>query len=82
MWQLIKPRAATMRAWQLGLLVPLFHPRHDVWNLHFRWNGAELNGITPTGRATVTGLAMNRPIALSIRREEMLRGRHPPPGHL
>jgi hypothetical protein len=65
-----------------GVLAPLFNPRRDVWNLHFRWNGAELNGITPTGRATASGLAMNRPIALSIRREEMLRGRHPPPGHL
>lgn len=21
-----------------GEVVPLFHPRRDLWNLHFRWN--------------------------------------------
>lgn len=65
-----------------GDFVPLFHPRRDRWNLHFRWQQAEVVGITATGRATVTSLAMNRPIAVSIRREEALRGRHPPPGQL
>lgn len=65
-----------------GGMVPLFHPRRDLWNLHFRWNASELIGITPSGRATVSALAMNRPIAVSIRHEESLRGRHPPPGHL
>jgi hypothetical protein len=65
-----------------GEFVPLYHPRRDVWNLHFRWNGCELAGISATGRVTVQALAMNRPIIVSIRREESLRGRHPPKGQL
>ena len=32
-------------------------------------------GSTPTGRATVHLLDMNRPLTLAIRREESLRGR-------
>lgn len=48
-------KAARVRAADptTGALAPLFHPRRDVWNLHFRWNASELIGITPTGRATV-----------------------------
>jgi hypothetical protein len=65
-----------------GEFVSLYHPRRDVWNLHFRWNGCELAGISATGRVTVQALAMNRPIIMSIRREESLRGRHPPIGQL
>lgn len=30
---------------ETGLAVPLFHPRSDSWNLHYRWSGAELVGI-------------------------------------
>lgn len=65
-----------------GENVALFHPRRDLWNLHFRWNGCELVGISDAGRATVQALAMNRPIIVSIRREESLHGRHPPKGQL
>jgi hypothetical protein len=65
-----------------GETVALFHPRRDPWNLHFRWNGCVLNGISPSGRATVSALMMNREIAISIRQEESLRGRHPAPGQL
>ena len=65
---------------QTGEPVPLFHPRRDPWNLHFRWSGPEIIGISAIGRATIDALAMNRSIALAIRREETLRGRHPPAG--
>ena len=34
--------------------------------------------LSPTGRATVAALAMNRPLILAIRQEEAARGRHPP----
>jgi hypothetical protein len=57
----------------------LFSPRSQVWGDHFRWEGAVVVPLTPTGRATVTALAMNRPLALAIRLEESERGRHPPP---
>ena len=43
---------------------PLFRPRSESWNDHFAWSddGATIIGITPTGRATVESLPMNRPV--------------------
>ena len=61
-----------------GEEVPLFHPRTDVWAEHFRWDGAILVPLTPTGRATAASLDMNRPIIVAIRLEEIARRRHPP----
>ena len=58
--------------------VPLFHPRDDRWSEHFRWELERVVPLTPIGRATVGALAMNRPIILAIRQEEIARGRHPP----
>ncbi|HEV7509849.1 MAG TPA: HNH endonuclease signature motif containing protein [Thermoanaerobaculia bacterium] len=62
-----------------GEHVALFHPRHDLWHDHFRWQGARLFGRTATGRATVEALEMNRPLIIAIREEESTRGRHPAP---
>jgi hypothetical protein len=59
-----------------------FHPRQDSWRLHFRWQGVRMQGISPTGRATVAALKLNRPVAQAIREEETTRGRHPSPRHL
>ena len=56
----------------------IFHPRKQVWSAHFQWKGCRVVGLTPTGRATVDGLRMNRLLAQAIRAEESLRGRHPP----
>jgi hypothetical protein len=56
----------------------MFHPRLDSWRALFRWEGMRVVGITPTGRATVVALSMNRSLALAIREEEAHRGRHPP----
>jgi len=61
-----------------GEEVPLFNPRTQVWADHFRWDGIRVVPLTPTGRATVDALAMNRPMILTIRQEETGRGRHPP----
>ena len=58
--------------------VPLFSPREQEWAAHFRWEGAAIVPLTATGRATVTALAMNRPLVIAIRLEEAERGRHPP----
>jgi len=57
----------------------LFNPRTELWSDHFRWEGERVMGLTPTGRATIAALAMNRPLILAIRREEAARGRHPGP---
>ena len=49
---------------------PLFHPRHDIWNDHFRvraQNG-QIEGQTSTGRATIGRLQINHPDQLEARR--------------
>lgn len=61
-----------------GRRVALFHPRGQRWSDHFAWQGATVVGLTPTGRATVVALRMNRPLILAIRSEEVKHGRHPP----
>jgi hypothetical protein len=62
-----------------GRAVRLYHPRRQRWVDHFRWQGVRVIGLTPTGRATVAALQMNRPLVLAIRLEEAAHGRHPPP---
>ena len=57
-------------------MVPLFNPRSDHWNEHFRWENVRLIGITAIGRATIKLLDLNRPVILAIRQEEILLGRH------
>lgn len=42
-----------------GLIVPLFHPRRELWSDHFGFDGEWIVGATPTGRATVDVLQMN-----------------------
>ncbi len=61
-----------------GQEVPLFNPRTQLWTEHFRWDGEQVVALTSTGRATVSALALNRPMILVIRQEETFRGRHPP----
>jgi hypothetical protein len=59
-------------------IVDLFHPRRNPWRLHFRWDDkARIIGLTAPGRATVAALSMNRPLAIAIRREELIRRRQP-----
>ena len=45
----------------------LFHPRQDIWEEHFRWEGCLLAGLTPAGRATIAVLAINHPLQMAIR---------------
>jgi hypothetical protein len=60
------------------LLVPMFHPRRDTWGEHFRWTAPwRVLGKTPTGRATVRALAMNRPRVVRIRAGLAALGRLP-----
>lgn len=61
-----------------GEEVPLYNPRTQAWGEHFHWIGEKVVPLSATGNATVAALAMNRPLVLAIRKEEMLRGRHPP----
>lgn len=48
-------------------MAPLFHPRRHVWSNHFRWAGAELQGVTPEGRATIHVLGINLSHRVALR---------------
>ena len=65
---------------QTSSFVPLFNPRLDAWNHHFRWAQSVIIGITATGRATISALALNSPEHQIIRTFESQLHRHPPPG--
>ncbi|MEZ4730969.1 MAG: HNH endonuclease signature motif containing protein [Caldilineaceae bacterium] len=58
----------------------LYHPRHDRWSDHFAWidNCEHLIGLTPTGRATVIQLQLNRTGVVNLRQALYTLGRHPP----
>jgi hypothetical protein len=60
--------------------VPLYHPQEDQWTDHFSWNedSTEVVGLTPTGRATVVALKMNRPQMIRVRRMWVAMSEHPP----
>lgn len=53
---------------EFGEIVALFHPRLQVWREHFTWQGARVWATTPTGRATVHLLQINRADAVAVRR--------------
>lgn len=63
-----------------GVDTPLFHPRQQRWQDHFVWSEdfSEVIGITPTGRATVVALHLNRAGVVSLRRLLRQVGKHPP----
>lgn len=60
--------------------VRLFNPRKQAWKDHFEWSkdGVEIIGKTPSGRATVEALQLNRPLALHARRNWIAADPHPP----
>ncbi|MCB0565983.1 MAG: HNH endonuclease [Phaeodactylibacter sp.] len=60
--------------------VQLFHPRQQRWKDHFQWNTSQtiLTGLTPTGRATVQKLELNRKGVVNLRYILVLIGEHPP----
>ncbi len=64
-----------------GQPVPLFHPRRQRWADHFRWSDdcTQIIRLTPTGRATVEALHLNRPGLVNLRRVLFRAGEHPPP---
>lgn len=62
-------------------VVSLFNPRFQVWSEHFRWTegGLKIEGITATGRATVSVLWLSDdPDALMVRSFWIQVGWHPP----
>ena len=66
---------------ETGVPVPLYNPRRDVWEDHFRWSNDFLTiiSLTATGRVTLTRLQMNRKGVVNLRRALIALGdEHPP----
>jgi hypothetical protein len=63
-----------------GEIVALFHPRRQDWTEHFAWSAdcTRITGRTPTGRATVIALSLNRASLVRSRRVWVRAGLHPP----
>lgn len=62
-----------------GENVLLYHPRRHSWGEHFAWSldGLTVFGKTPTGRATVVRLRLNRPSVINLRRALIAIGQPP-----
>ncbi len=65
---------------ETGQETALFNPRTQHWEMHFQWSGdgSLLIGLTPTGRATIARLRMNRESVIDSRRLWVEAGWHPP----
>jgi hypothetical protein len=65
---------------ETGEIIVLFNPRYQIWSEHFRWvsSGEIIEGITSTGRATVSALQLNRELLVEARRLWAAVGWHPP----
>jgi len=63
-----------------GETVPLYHPRKQRWRDHFTWNDDStiIIGLTPSGRATVETLHLNRSSLINLRKVLRSNGEHPP----
>lgn len=60
--------------------VALFNPRQQNWADHFAWSpdGTEIIGLTACGRATVIALNLNNELSVTVRRNWIQAGWHPP----
>jgi hypothetical protein len=61
-------------------MVPLYNPRRQRWQDHFEWSDDStlVIGLTPTGRATVEALHLNRENLVNLRWALHAVGKHPP----
>ena len=62
-----------------GQSVPLYNPRRHIWSEHFTWNKGFtlIIGISPTGRASVSKLKLNREGLINLRTALVKVGEHP-----
>jgi len=60
-----------------GQLTPFFNPRTQVWNAHFRLEGAQIVPLTPEGRVTASILQFNHPDRVQERERLIEIGRYP-----
>jgi hypothetical protein len=59
---------------ETGELIRLFHPRIDVWEEHFEFQGPLIIGRTAIGKATVELLQMNADERVEMREELLSSG--------
>lgn len=60
-----------------GELTPLFNPRVQEWDHHFRLADAEIVPLTPVGRVTTSLLQLNDPNRIRERERLIAIGRYP-----
>ena len=62
-----------------GKKVILYNPRFDTWEKHFAWvdDYAIIVGLTPTGRASIEKLKLNREGVVNLRRALRVLNLHP-----
>jgi len=60
-----------------GDLVPLFNPRTQGWNQHFKIEAGAIVPLTPIGRATAQLLKFNLPARVEVRETLARTGRYP-----
>ena len=75
-----KARATSAIDPETNETVPLYNPRKQAWAEHFEWTleGAVLHGQTPSGRATIQRLQINRDRMIGARANWVRYGLHPP----
>lgn len=63
-----------------GEIVRIFDPRRQVWSDHFEWSTEAdlIVGKTPTGRATIVAVRLNRAEVVEARRGWVIARWHPP----
>jgi len=63
-----------------GEQVALSNPRQDLWAEHFAWStdGTEVVGLTSCGRTTIRILRLNNALAVTVRKNWIRAGWHPP----
>lgn len=71
-------KGPNLAGWLDDKLYPLFNPRRQEWQRHFRWEHTVLVGKTKTGIVTVQVLNINDPARLMLRENLMFEGRFPP----
>lgn len=70
----------TARDPMTGASALLYNPRRHLWREHFAWSldKSFVIGLTPTGRATIERLRINRVNVVNLRRILYVFGKHPP----
>jgi hypothetical protein len=63
-----------------GVIARLFKPYQQNWHQHFAWSSdaSRIDGLTPSGRATIIALRMNNAVIVAVRKRWFAIGWHPP----